>query len=174
MFVFLLWSPDWNYDFALVFILLFSHDHFNWMDYRWDCLDPLILLDAVCPSWLMIGHFLSAMKFACGSSIFEWWSRSSAPHGEGEVGLRERSHFQIVAKQAMTCVWLESNSWLLLFLSAYWVVGNRTMEFYSFPNRIELPVHSLISWHLEFHLCSCFSGWTLELVPAIKRHGKPV
>jgi hypothetical protein len=30
------------------------------------------MLDVVCPSWLMIGHFLSAMKFACGSSIFEW------------------------------------------------------------------------------------------------------
>lgn len=59
--------------------LLFSHDHFNWMVYRWGCLDPL-MLDVVCPSWLMIGHFLSAMKFACGSSIFEWWSRSSAPH----------------------------------------------------------------------------------------------
>jgi len=80
MFFFLLWSPNWNYDFALVFIFLFSHDHFNWMVYRWGCLDPLMLLDAVCPSWLMIGHFLSAMKFACGSSIFEWWSRSSAPH----------------------------------------------------------------------------------------------
>jgi len=79
-FFFLLWSPNWNYDFALVFIFLFSHDHFNWMVYRWGCLDPLMLLDAVCPSWLMIGHFLSAMKFACGSSIFEWWSRSSAPH----------------------------------------------------------------------------------------------
>jgi len=54
-------------------------DHFNWMVYRWGCLDPL-MLDVVCPSWLMIGHFLSAMKFACGSSIFEWWSGSSAPH----------------------------------------------------------------------------------------------
>jgi len=61
--------------------------------------------------------------------------RPTGCQGEGEVGLRERSHFQIVAKQTMTCVWLKSNSWLLLFLSAYWVVGNRTMEFYSFPNR---------------------------------------
>lgn len=119
--------------------LYFSLDQFNWMIFRWGCLDSL-MLNPVCPGSLMIGPFLLAIKFICQSSVFEgWWSSTAAQRlsREGEVGMRERSHFHIFAEQTMTGGWVKKAiSGCFCFLPAYWVVGRRRMEFCPFSNRV--------------------------------------
>lgn len=115
--------------------LYFSLDQFNWMIFWWGCLDSL-MLNPVCPGSLMIGPFLLAINFICKSSVFEGWSSSTEPQKlsrEGEVGLRERSHFQIFAKQTMTGGRVKKAiSGCFCFLSAYWVVGREEWDFVHF------------------------------------------